>query len=129
MTETQRIDLDVLASRISVLPTKLHKENQELKRELAALYAREEKLLKLIHTRDSQLAQLGKRDSAPNPGLDEVPEPAPVASTDYVAETENSSHGTGNSKELVNLRRRYQALSQSKLGRVQLWYWRLRAGK
>lgn len=38
-------------------------------------------------------------------------------------------NGTHNPEDAVNLRKRYEALKNSKLGRMQLWYWRRQAGK
>lgn len=92
--------LDDLSRRATALPLKLHKENQELRQELVKLYAREEKLLKLLHKGDLQLQ-----------------------GSEGLGHTENTVN------ELENLRKRYDALKKSKLGRMQLWYWRRQAGK
>lgn len=91
----------------------LHQEIRELTAELHELYEREARLLNLLDKRDKQLDSIdGGRAIA-------VPPTQPYS--DRVLDK--------NSLELDLLKKRYAALSGSKLGRLQLWYWRFRVGR
>lgn len=105
--------LHVLQQNASNTHLGLHQKIRELTEELHSVYEREARLLKLVDKRDKQLDQIagGRSIAVPSANL-----------------TGESGHG-GNSLELVLLKKRYAALSSSKLGRMQLWYWRFRAGR
>ncbi len=93
----------------------LHQEIHELSEELRALYERESRLLKMLDKRDKQLAQ------------------TPDGRHPKVAPAATAQKGNPDSekamRELELLQKRYLALSRSKLGRLQLWYWRIKSGR
>lgn len=118
MTNLDANSLKSLGERASYLPLKYQAENAELKQELVDLYKREIKLLKLIEKRDKQLedAAAGK--------LVRIP-----AKKKFDGRTVDRQETVRLKSELEYLQRRYDALKNSKLGRLQLWYWRQKAGK
>lgn len=106
------------AKRAILLPLKFHTENKELKKELMRQYEREAKLLKIVDKRDEQLLQAVRGKSV------ELP-----AKWSKGADTASRKEIGGLKADLEQLQKRYDALRGSKLGRLQLSYWRLRAGK
>jgi len=102
----------------TLIPLQLHAENLMLKKELIKLYKREESLLDHIDKRDSQLEQAGLGHFPKVAGKNRR-----ISSTRISHELEKISN------ELDTIQKRYDALRNSKLGKMQLWYWRLRAGK
>jgi hypothetical protein len=111
-----------VAERATALPLKLNAENQRLKKELVKLYEREEQLLKYIDIQDRHLQGTAALKQLPAKFVLGI---AVMDENDLVPTTEPRPMGV----DLFNLNKRYDALSKSKLGRLQLWYWRLRAGK
>lgn len=111
-----------VAKRATVLPLKIHAENKKLKKELIKLYEREEYLLKYISIQNRYLQGTTALKQLP---ANFVLGTVSLNENDLVASGEPRALG----KDLVTLNNRYDALSKSKLGRLQLWYWRLRAGK
>lgn len=107
-----------LAERASYLSLKYQTENVELKQELFDLYNREKKLLKIIDKRDKQLADIAAGRI--------VKIPAERKIDDHPMDSQEIAYLKS---ELEYLQRRYDALQKSKLGRLQLWYWRQKAGK
>lgn len=83
----------------------LREEIAELSNELVQSYRKEEKFLKILTSRDAEIARLTgkKKESSSKPGRT-------FEEADSVGE----------------LRRKYQALSSSKLGRLQIGYWIMR---
>ena len=110
--------LSELGERASYLPLKFQAENEQLKQELIDLYKREVKLLKIIDKRDDQLEQMaaGKKLALPT-------------KKKIVSRPADRKEITRLKSELEYLQHRYEALKKSKLGRLQLWYWRQKAGK
>ncbi|WP_461635899.1 hypothetical protein [Glutamicibacter soli] len=105
--------LHVLQQNASNTHLSLHQKIRELTEELHSVYEREARLLKIVDKRDKQLDQVaGGRNIA-------------VPSADQCSESDRG----GNSLELDLLKQRYVALSRSKLGRLQLWYWRFKSGR
>ncbi|MGP4989614.1 hypothetical protein ACTXIX_03840 [Glutamicibacter ardleyensis] len=117
MISQEAQDLRALGQRASYLPMKYQAENAELKQELIDLYKRERKLLKIIDKRDDQLEQAvaGKTIRLP-------------AKKKPVSRPADRKEITRLRSELDYLQHRYEALKKSKLGRLQLWYWRKKAG-
>ena len=111
-----------VAERAKVLPLKLLAENKRLKKELSKLYERETQLLRYIDIQDHHLQGSTALKKLP---AEFVLGTAAMDESDLVPSSEPRAMGL----DLVNLNKRYDALSKSKLGRLQLWYWRLRAGK
>lgn len=122
MSETTSPRMVDMAERAKVLPLKLHAENKKLKKELIKLYEREEYLLKYISIQDRYLQGTTALKQLP---ANFVLGTVALNESDLVSSSEPRALG----KDLVDLNNRYDALSKSKLGRLQLWYWRLRAGK
>ncbi|KAA0975332.1 hypothetical protein FQ154_14130 [Paeniglutamicibacter gangotriensis] len=122
MSETTSPRMVDMAERAKVLPLKLHAENKKLKKELIKLYEREEYLLKYISIQDRYLQGTTALKQLP---ANFVLGTVDLNESDLVSSSEPRALG----KDLVDLNNRYDALSKSKLGRLQLWYWRLRAGK
>lgn len=122
MSETTSPRTVDMAERAKVLPLKLHAENKKLKKELIKLYEREEYLLKYISIQDRYLQGTTALKQLP---ANFVLGTVALNESDLVSSSEPRALG----KDLVDLNNRYDALSKSKLGRLQLWYWRLRAGK
>lgn len=110
-------DLKALGERASFLPLKYQAENEQLKQELVDLYKREMKLLKIIDKRDEQLAQVASGRSIK----------LPIKKKQVSRPAERKEIAKLNS-DLEYLQKRYEALKNSKLGRLQLWYWRKKAG-
>lgn len=107
-----------LGERASILPLRYQAENAALKAELAELYKREVKLLKIIDKRDEQLEQVAHGKSIKLPSKKKQLQ-RPV-DRKQIESLKN---------DLEILQRRYEALKKSKLGRLQLWYWRKKAGR
>lgn len=122
MTKEQTPNMMDVAKRATVLPLKIHAENKKLKKELIKLYEREEYLLKYISIQNRYLQGTTALKQLP---ANFVLGTVSLNENDLVASGEPRALG----KDLVTLNNRYDALSKSKLGRLQLWYWRLRAGK
>lgn len=99
---------------------RLHRHVRELTDELRAVYEREIKLLKIIDKRDKQLAQ--------DPSKRKIRAQSAKQSSAIDQGISPEEHALV-TKELEQLRARYTALSNSKLGRLQRWYWRTKAGK
>ena len=118
MTHQDGQDLRALGERASFLPLKYQAENAQLKQELIDLYQREVKLLKIIDKRDDQLAQVAAGLSIKLPAKKKI-----------VARPADRKEISRLNSELNYLQKRYEALKNSKLGRLQLWYWRKKAGK
>ncbi|KWR72169.1 hypothetical protein RN04_07840 [Arthrobacter sp. W1] len=110
-------DLKALGQRASFLPLKYQAENEQLKQELVDLYKREMKLLKIIDKRDEQLAQVASGRSIK----------LPIKKKQVSRPADRKEIARLNS-DLEYLQKRYEALKNSKLGRLQLWYWRKKAG-
>ncbi|MBM7768240.1 hypothetical protein [Glutamicibacter nicotianae] len=110
-------DLRALGERASFLPLKYQAENAQLKQELVDLYKREMKLLKIIDKRDEQLAQVTSGKSIK----------LPIKKKQVSRPADRKEIARLNS-DLEYLQKRYEALKNSKLGRLQLWYWRKKAG-
>lgn len=110
-------DLRALGERASFLPLKYQAENAQLKQELVDLYKREMKLLKIINKRDEQLAQVASGKSIK----------LPIKKKQVSRPADRKEIARLNS-DLEYLQKRYEALKNSKLGRLQLWYWRKKAG-
>lgn len=107
-----------LTNRASKLPIRLHKENQSLREELLKLYERETKLLKIIDRRDEQLVLAAQGIAVKVPARSK-----PNQGQTMGLELEKLK------KKVDYLQQRHDALRASKLGSLQLWYWRQRAGK
>ncbi|PJJ43613.1 hypothetical protein ATK23_0808 [Glutamicibacter mysorens] len=110
-------DLKALGERASFLPLKYQAENEQLKQELVDVYKREMKLLKIIDKRDEQLAQVASGRSIK----------LPIKKKQVSRPADRKEIARLNS-DLEYLQKRYEALKNSKLGRLQLWYWRKKAG-
>lgn len=121
MPEIAGTEVADLTRRAAVLPLKLHQEVQELRAELLTIYEREEKLLNIIDKRDRQLKRLSGGKVLPH--VPEASELRAQAGAELTAKLQQTEH------ELETVRSRYLALSNSKLGRAQRWYWKKRAGK
>jgi hypothetical protein len=107
-----------IAERASVLPLKFHAESMELKKELIKLYEREAKLIKIVNKRDEQLILASQGIPVRLPArMSKAASKAPLKEVIRLK------------TDLELLQKRYDALRGSKLGRLQLSYWRLRAGK
>lgn len=121
MPENTRMQAEDFTRRAAVLPLKLHREVQGLSAELLKLYEREEKLLNIIDKRDRQVKLLsgGKK-------LPQVPDASELRAQ---TESELAKRLLKAERELEAMRSRYEALSNSKLGRAQRWYWKKRARK
>lgn len=110
--------LKALGERASYLPLKYQAENATLKQELIDLYKREVKLLKIIDKRDDQLADAAAGKTVQLPIKKKV-----------VSRPADRKEIARLNSELEYLQHRYNALKESKFGRLQLWYWRQKAGK
>ncbi|MDO2935992.1 hypothetical protein Q2T94_16960 [Paeniglutamicibacter sulfureus] len=122
MNNTSGRQLADITERATILPLKLQAENQRLKKELVKLYEREAQLLEYIDIQD--------RHGHGTAALKQLPAKF-VLGTDPMTESdlETANAPRAIDPNMANLLKRYDALSKSRLGRLQLWYWRTRAGK
>lgn len=104
-----------ISERAIIVPIQLNLELQALKKELAETYKREQQLLNLLGTINSQIKGTG-------------------FAIDLALANNGSGWGEPAQDKQVRrdydqLKARYAALAKSKFGRAQLWYWRLKARK
>ncbi|GAB3621503.1 hypothetical protein GCM10027417_27650 [Glutamicibacter endophyticus] len=104
-------DKSIIANHAKIV-CELHDQLDELKSELVAAYQKESKILTILASRDEEIEKLRGGEK-------------PVATSSTDKKVKSPRHEFENN----DLLRRYEALSSSKLGKIQLSYWKLKSKK